>query len=364
MNARLGEVPWDVRAQVAKGIRERADGIALDAARAVAADADLLSADATRCGEGLLSLTALAVERGELTTADDVASALSHCGPALTVRQLIHVAHHLERALLDELAFHDRLGATSQSWPMVTYAVRSATLEVIAAFAEQELARTAVRDPLTTLWSADVFDIGLRQEIVRAQRHAHSLAVILFDVDDMTGVNRLHGIGAGNRLLERLGIQARRYFRTHDWVARHDGDAIAVLLPETSLDQAVALATRFLDMVQQRIVLRDHKTEEASPVTLSAGVVGTDVVQSDLEPAGVLREAEAAVLRAKMNGRNRVEAVALQPTSVTIVGAATLLGVSARDVINLVRTGALAASRRGRHFHIDRAAIEEYRSRR
>ena len=62
-----------------------------------------------------------------------------------------------------------------------------------------------------------------------------------------------------------------------------------------------------------------------------------------------------------MNGGNQVERVALMPTSVTIVGAATLLGTTARQVINMVRRGTLRATRRGRHFHIDRSQIEEQR---
>jgi excisionase family DNA binding protein len=75
----------------------------------------------------------------------------------------------------------------------------------------------------------------------------------------------------------------------------------------------------------------------------------------------VLNEAEAAVLRAKLNGRSRVERVALLPTSLTIFGAATMLGQSPRDVAQLVRNGSLKASRRGRHYHIDRDLIEAYK---
>ena len=67
------------------------------------------------------------------------------------------------------------------------------------------------------------------------------------------------------------------------------------------------------------------------------------------------------VLRAKLNGRNRIERVALLPTSLTIFGAATMLGEPAREVTRLIREGTLKASRRGRHFHIDRELIEAYR---
>src|SRR4051794_9424017 len=83
-----------------------------------------------------------------------------------------------------------------------------------------------VRDRLTTLIAGPVFDLALEQEIVRALRHQHALAILLFDVDDLTEINRAHGWGVGDRVLERLGILARQFFRTHDWVSRRGEDAI------------------------------------------------------------------------------------------------------------------------------------------
>jgi excisionase family DNA binding protein len=113
--------------------------------------------------------------------------------------------------------------------------------------------------------------------------------------------------------------------------------------------------------VQHRLVLQDHKSDVTKIVTVSAAAVGTDHVQSELDSAYVLAEAEAAVLRAKFNGRNRIERVALLPTSLTIFGASTMLGISPREVAQLIRQGTLKATRRGRHFHIERDLIEAHR---
>lgn len=364
MWARLGDVQLGVREQLAAAIRQRTVALAGDLGTAVGAEAGIDPADGTTCADALLSLVTAAVEQGRLDARQEAPLGLTRCAPTLTVRQFATVAHRVEGAVLDELALHERLGATSERWPVVAYSIRTAVLEVITWFAERETARTAFRDPLTTLLSADLFNVTLTQEAMRALRHRHGLAVILFDVDDLARINRVHGFGAGDRLLERLGILARRFFRTHDWIARHGDDSIAALLPETSLDQAAALANRFRETVEQRLVLVDHKTDERSVVTVSAAAVGTDLVQTELEPAYVMAEAGAAVMRAKLNGGNRVERVALLPTSLTILGAATLLGVTAREVVQLIRSGALPASRRGRHYHIDRASIEQYKARR
>lgn len=173
--------------------------------------------------------------------------------------------------------------------------------------------RPALRDPVTTLLNDQVFDLALEQEVQRALRHHHGLSMILFDVDDLAEVNRAHGFGAGDRLLERLGILARGFFRTHDWVARYGADSIAVLLPETTVDQAYALAAQLRETVHQRLVLLEHKTDEETSVTVSAAAVGVDLVVEEIDARAIMSEAQAAVRRAHENGGNRVERVAFTP---------------------------------------------------
>jgi diguanylate cyclase (GGDEF)-like protein/excisionase family DNA binding protein len=361
MTGRLREVPRDVREQIASAIRHHSHGLIEDVAAALSAEPGLDHEGWHGCSETLVDLFALAIEEGRVDDGRGGIQELSRLAPPLLLRQIIYAVHRAERIVVDELALDADLGATSEPWPIVAHAIRSAALEVIAAFAERSGGRHSLRDELTTLIAGHVFDLVLEQEALRAQRHHHGVAMILFDIDDLSQLNRAHGYGAGDRLLERLGILARRFFRMHDWVARHGDDSIAVLLPETTMDQAATLATRFCETVNQRLVLIDHKTDAINAVTVSAAAVGTDLVQAEIDPAYILAEAYAAVVRAKMNGGNRVERVALMPTSVTILGAATLLGMTPRQVAGMVKAGSLRATRRGRHFHIDRAQIEEHR---
>jgi diguanylate cyclase (GGDEF)-like protein/excisionase family DNA binding protein len=364
MSGRLRELPRDFREQTVVAVREQEVSLCEDIAAGLSAGHGFEPNPSHQLATLLLSLLGRALEDGEIDSRQGIIQGLTRFTPPITIRQLVQAVQDAERIVLDELALHDRLGATSEPWPIVASAVRAGMLEIVAAFAERQHGRAAVRDPLTTLIARDVFDLVLRQEGQRAHRHGHGLAVMLFDIDDLGRLNRLHGYGAGDRLLERLGILARSFFRTHDWVARHGEDSIGVLLPEATLDQAAALATRFCEMVEQRLVLVDHKTDTTTTVTVSASAVGTDMAPTDIDPANILLEAEAAVLRAKMDGGNRVERVALLAKSVTLVGAAALIGTSAREVVRLVRSGALRATRRGRHYQIDRVEVENYCSRR
>ncbi len=360
----LTDVPRDMRAQIAAAIRERGQGLTEDIAAILVNGTGLDTSGWHTFGQVMVNLLALAIEDGHLDQRRGSIHDLARLTPPLSLRQVIDAAHRGERAVLDELALHEQLGATSEPWPIVAHSIRAATIEIITAVTERTGGRPALRDPLTTLLTEHVFNLVLEQEALRARRHAHGVSMILFDVDDLSQFNRAHGFGAGDRLLERLGILARRYFRTHDWVARYGEDSIAVLLPETTLDQAAALASRFCETVKQRLLVVEHKTDARTAVTVSAAAVGTDVVREEIDARYILAEALAAVVRAKMNGGNRVERVALLPTSVTILGAATLLGKTAREVAALIKKGELKATRRGRHFHIDRAQIEEQRTRR
>ena len=310
----------------------------------------------------LLTLILSTLESGELNPRAGAVHDLHRlCTGTLGPRNLFHAVDHACRVMAEELALDDRMGATSEPWPIVQVFLRQAALDVLAAFTARLLdtpAHGGVRDPLTTLIAGPVFDLALQQEAYRAYRHHGSFALILFDVDDLSAINRELGYGVGDRVLERLGILARRFFRTHDWLGRHDEDSIAALLPETSLDQAAELATRFRETVRQRLVLVDHKTDTRAGVTVSAAVVAADHVETELDAAQVIAEAEAAVTRAKIEGKNRTERIALLPTSVTLLAAAAILDCSGHDLRRLLRSGQLRAARRGRHYHIDRTELE------
>jgi diguanylate cyclase (GGDEF)-like protein len=355
----------DIRSRTSALIRERQNALTADVVSQLVNLGTALAPEAVHgCAGLLLRLFAASVDAGTLDTESAAMRDLARYCPPLTTRKLLDAIHQTERVILDEIALDDRLGATSEPWAVVAHAIRRATLEILGAHAEQVAGRevpVSVRDRLTTLIASPVFELALAQEIERALRHKHALALLLFDIDDLSHINREHGWGVGDRLLERMGILARRFFRMHDWVARYGDDAIAVLLPETTVDQAALLAVRFREMVQHRLVLQDHKTDISKIVTVSAAAVGTDLVQSGVDSAYVLAEAEAAVLRAKLHGRNRIERVALLPTSLTIFGAATMLERTPHDIARLIREGTLKATRRGRHFHIDRDLIESYR---
>jgi hypothetical protein len=158
----------------------------------------------------------------------------------MQVRQVVHAIHRAERILLDEIALDESLGATSESWPMVAHAIRTAAFEILAAYAERDGGRTALRDSLTTLISPHVFRLALEQNRPRPLRTRHVRALRRRQPRRSEPVELRRGPAArtarhpGAAVLPqpRLGGASRR-------------DGIAALLPETALNQASVLASRF-----------------------------------------------------------------------------------------------------------------------
>ena len=266
-----------------------------------------------RVGQLLTQLLAFAVRDGRLDARGGFVGDLHRMilERSLSSERLFTFAYLTERTALDELALSETIGATSEPWPVVAQLVRRASFDLLAAYAERtqlEPSGTAIIDRLTTLYTRPLFDAVLVKEVERAARYGDAISLILFDVDQLSAINKDYGFGVGDKVLERLGILVRQYFRQHDWVARYAEDSMAVLLSRTDAKQVTDLAERLRHTVEERLWFTDHQSGGRVPVTVSAAVVNIQVAVGDvLDPERLVADAEAAVERAKRQGRNRVE---------------------------------------------------------
>ena len=214
----------------------------------------------------------------------------------------------MERSALGELAVEESFGVTSEPWPVISQMLRRASFDVCATFSEIRDQRSSeITDSLTPLHTRTVFLAAVEKEIQRSDRFGHPFALIVIDVDRLAEINATHGHGAGDFVIERVGIVVRNYFRETDWVARSSGGTFAVLLPEIQRADAQRLANRVRIMVEERLQLRDYRSDDQFPVTVSVGVLVAETVDQSVQADQLLMETEKAVGRAKKAGSNRVE---------------------------------------------------------
>src|SRR5437867_1810573 len=314
---KAGRFPRDLRQQTAAAMLDRADVITADAVAIFPhSGAESLDADyCSRLGHVLTLLLAFAVRDARVDPRGGVVADMHRTvvERMLPLDQLCSFVYFTERAALDELALDEHLGATSEPWPIVGQIVRRASFDLLAAYIERaqlEPSDAAIVDQLTTLHTRPMLDAVLAKELERAGRFGDDVSLILFDVDNLSTINREHGYGVGDKILERLGILIRQCFRQHDWVARHSEDSIAVLLTRTDAAHASDLAERVRATVEERPGFTDHRDDRPVVVTLSAAVVNIQVAVGDvIDPVRLLADAELAVDRAKELGRNRIQRV-------------------------------------------------------
>jgi diguanylate cyclase (GGDEF)-like protein len=304
----------DLREKIAGRLTAQFDQIAADTVAVFPyCGAETLAPDyCRRLGDILVQLLAFAVRDGRLDPRGEFVEDLHNVilERTISMDRLATFAYLTERTALDELALDETIGATSEPWPLVAQLVRRASFDLLGAYGQRARLQSsdlAIIDPLTKLYTRPLFDAVLAKEVVRAGRVGYPISLILFDVDHLADINSNHGRGVGDRILERLGFLIRSFFRQHDWVARHSDDAIAVLLPHTVADNATELAQRVVRTVETRLRTVDHRNDTPVAVTLSAAVVNVTVEVGDvIDPERYLADAEAAVERAKQQGRNRV----------------------------------------------------------
>ncbi len=149
-------------------------------------------------------------------------------------------------------------------------------------------------DALTTLHNRRYFHETLARELARAQRYHRRLALIVFDLDDFKAINDRVGHLAGDAVLAEAAERLLAVARTADIACRVGGDEFAVVLPESSGEEAELLAGRIARAISARPI------SPAGTVTLSAGVAE---LRSSDRPTDLFERADEALYRAKELGK-------------------------------------------------------------
>jgi diguanylate cyclase (GGDEF)-like protein len=162
----------------------------------------------------------------------------------------------------------------------------------------EEVENRARTDFLTGLPNHRFFQTTLTVELERAQRHNHTLSLLIIDLDFLKEVNDRFGHPSGDMVIRNIAATIRSGCRTSDFAARYGGEEFTVILPETPMAGAIDLANR----IRERIAAEQFSG--IGSITASVGVSNYPV--NALSKEDLIRVADQALYIAKNGGRNRV----------------------------------------------------------
>jgi diguanylate cyclase (GGDEF)-like protein len=165
----------------------------------------------------------------------------------------------------------------------------------------REVHENSVRDSLTGCFRRNHALEVMDSELRRARRSQLPLSVIMFDLDHFKAINDRHGHLCGDAVLAAVGQRMKTILRGSDVRCRYGGEEFLILLPDTPIGGARRVAENLRQAFDEKPVAWK---DESIPLTASFGV--TAITPGEDNHAAIIDRADAAMYRAKEEGRNRV----------------------------------------------------------
>lgn len=163
-------------------------------------------------------------------------------------------------------------------------------------------------DPLTELANRKRFDETLGETIGESKQRGTPLSLLMVDIDHFKQFNDTFGHVTGDQVLRLVATLLKQNTRNQDLVARYGGEEFAIVLPNTDLRQAIAIADQLRRAVTAKEMKKRSTGEIIGSITISVG--GASLLKSDTGESFVER-ADSCLYEAKRGGRNRVVGAAV-----------------------------------------------------
>jgi diguanylate cyclase (GGDEF)-like protein len=188
--------------------------------------------------------------------------------------------------------------------------------------AAREMEQLATIDGMTGIYNRRHFLALADREWDRARRYGRPLSFLMIDIDYFKAINDRFGHEIGDRAIVHVANLAGGCKRTSDVLARIGGEEFALLLPETELAQAEAVAERL-----RCEVAKSPLAEVSHSATVSIGVAAADDDMRGL--SDLMKKADQALYAAKRNGRNRVMSSLAEAAAPPLAGCDDVEGLAA-----------------------------------
>jgi len=164
----------------------------------------------------------------------------------------------------------------------------------------EKIQRQATTDGLTGLVNHKTFYEILEKELWRSRRYGGRISLIMIDIDNLKSINDAYGHRAGDKAIRKISKRIKECIRQIDTAARYGGDEFAVILLNTSLDDAIIVAQRMVDAVASS---QATWQKEQIPLSISVGLGQYD---PDTTPEDITSRSDQALYMAKQAGKNTV----------------------------------------------------------
>jgi len=164
----------------------------------------------------------------------------------------------------------------------------------------ERIQRQATTDGLTGLANHRTFYELLEKELWRSRRYGGQISLIMVDIDNLKKINDAYGHRAGDGVIREISRKIRECIRQIDTAARYGGDEFAVILPNTSLTDAIVVAERMVDAAANSPI-----TWKKERITVSISV-GLGQYDADTNPEDITSRSDQALYTAKQAGKNTV----------------------------------------------------------
>lgn len=169
---------------------------------------------------------------------------------------------------------------------------------------EVEHARAeAKQDALTNLLNRKGFDVVMKESLAYAKKESRAMSLLLMDIDHFKKFNDTYGHQVGDQVLKLVGRTLIEGIKGKDTAARYGGEEFAVILPETNMTAAIAVANALRRAIANKELVNKNTGETLGRITISVGAAES---VSTEKPEEIIERADKALYMAKQSGRDRV----------------------------------------------------------
>jgi len=225
-------------------------------------------------------------------------------GVEFCIMMLFHNVHPFapwEMALFDSSLLSLIVGPITY-WGVVR--PRDLELRKLIAKLDQErkdAEKLASIDMLTGVQSRRAIYESLEREWKASERHSQAIACVMIDIDDFKILNDTHGHQVGDLVLVEVAGAIKKHLRATDHAGRYGGEEFLLVLPQTSLVGAHALAERMRTAISKIEIVHQH-----SPVRTSVSIGIAEKDRDTNQSSVLVGQADEALYQAKESGKNRV----------------------------------------------------------